>query len=890
MSGSPTERFRRVDTIFDAVIDLPTEFQAAFIDQACGGDDELRGEVLDLLRAYHQADSFLEAPAAAIAAPILEAAAALSGPLPDRIGAFRIVREIGRGGMGRVFLGERADGDFEQRVAIKLIQHGAPGIVRRFVEERRILALLDHPGIARLIDGGITPGGLPYFAMELVEGGEPIDRYCASRNLTIDQRVDLFIDVCNAVSYAHQRLVIHRDLKPSNILVKPDGQVKLLDFGIAKLLGRQQSTSDLTRTEYQALTPEFAAPEQVRGESVSTATDVYSLGVLLYLLLTGERPYDLRGKSLVEVERIVCNEIPPKPSSCAPAAFQRELRGDLDLIVMTALQKPEARRYQSPVALAQDLLRFRQGRPILARPDSARYRLGKFLSRNRTAVTLATATAVALVTATVFSVVQMREAQAQRQEAVRAARRATAMSELQTVLAGDARDADGQPLLPAARIAMAEGVVAKRFGYDPALVAAILADLSNRYFEAGDLAAQRGMLMRAQAIARRANAHNELALANCIRANGYWIEDKLDSAHADVVEAKAALGATPRPDPDVQAICLEAEGKWLQATGQPDSGIALLRRALTLGDEDPGNTQQIGLTNSLAEVLRLSGRTREAVPLFRQILVDLDALGYGNTESFPNVVNFLATSLVDLGEFAAYDSTLRGYIRQREAVNGAGRVPTLFAFLHARGQLRLGAIDSADIWLARALRDTTQGAGQFESFLAQAITDLRLEQSRLAEAKAAAAGLPTNRRGQRAIAAMLRARLQRAQGDARGASVVLERVIDSVWTDGGQRLTLFALPLITAGDWRLAAGDAGGADSLAQLARTAAAIDSMALTRSALAGRAELLSAQALRATGKTQDARQAVTRAVVALSNGYGPTHLWTQRAKALADSLGSR
>jgi serine/threonine-protein kinase len=888
--GSPNERFQRVDTIFDAVIDLPTEFQAAFIDQACDGDDELRAEVLDLLRAYHQADSFLEAPAAAIAAPILEAAAALSGPLPDRIGAFRIVREIGRGGMGRVFLGERVDGDFEQRVALKLIQHGAPGIVRRFVDERRILALLEHPGIARLIDGGITANGLPYFAMELVEGGEPIDRYCDSHDLTIDQRVDLFITVCDAVSYAHQRLIIHRDLKPSNILVKADGQVKLLDFGIAKLLGRQQSTSDRTRTEYQALTPEFAAPEQVRGESVSTATDVYSLGVLLYLLLTGQGPYDLGGKSLGEIERIICNEIPSKPSSRAPAAAQRELRGDLDLIVMTALQKSEARRYQSPAALAQDLQRFRHGRPILARPDSARYRLGKFLGRNRTPVTIAAATATALVAATVFSVVQMREAQAQRQEALRAVRRATAMSELQTVLAGDARDADGRPLLPAARIAMAEGVVVKRFGYDSALVAALLADLSNRYFEAGDLMAQRAMLGRAQAIARRAGAHNELALANCIRANGYWLEDKLDSAHADVIEAKAALRSNARPDPDVQAICLEAEGKWLQATGQPDSGIALLRRALTLGDEDPGNTQGIGLKNSLAELMRLSGRTRDAVPYFREILGQLDALGYGDTESFPNVVNFLATSLVDLGEFAAYDSTIRGYIRAREAVNGIGRVPTLYAFLHARGQLRLGAIDSAELWLARALRDTTQGAGQFESFLAQAITDLRLEQGRLDEARAAAARLPTNRRGQRAIAAMLRARLQRAQGDARGASAMLERVIDSVWTDGGQRLTLFALPLITAGEWRLAAGDVAGADSLAQLARMAAAIDSIALTRSALAGRADLLRAQAMQARGDTSKAREAATSAIVALSNGYGPRHAWTLRAQALTTGADDR
>ena len=205
MSASPTERFHRVDTVFDAAIDLSPTEQAAFVDRVCADDETLRAEVLELLRAYHQSDSFLESPAAQIAAPLLDVASALAGPVPDRIGPFRITREIGRGGMGRVYLGERADGQFEQRVAIKLIQHAAPGVVRRFVEERRILALLEHPGIARLVDG------------------EPIDRYCNANALTLDQRIELFGRVCEAVAYAHQHLIIHRDLKPSNILVSASG-------------------------------------------------------------------------------------------------------------------------------------------------------------------------------------------------------------------------------------------------------------------------------------------------------------------------------------------------------------------------------------------------------------------------------------------------------------------------------------------------------------------------------------------------------------------------------------------------------------------------------------------------------------------------------------------
>ena len=395
MTSSLTDRVRRVDAIFDAAIDLSAEERAQYLDRACGGDAALRAEIVGLLREYDSSDSFLDAPAAQIAAPLLDAAAALAGPVPDRVGPFRVVREIGRGGMGRVFLAERVDGQFDQRVALKVIQSGAPGIVKRFVEERRILALLTHPGIARLIDGGITTGGLPYFAMELVDG-EPIDRYCETRELSVDERIDLFVRVCDAVSYAHQHLVIHRDLKPSNILVTADGQVKLLDFGIAKVLG-PHGPGDLTQTEHSVMTPEFAAPEQVRGTSISTATDVYSLGVLLYMLLTGARPYDVRGKSPAEIERIVCNEIPVKPSARATSSYARRLRGDLDLIILTALQKLEDRRYQSPAALAEDLRRHRAGEPILARRDSTSYRLGKFIGRHRVAVAVGALIVVGLV-------------------------------------------------------------------------------------------------------------------------------------------------------------------------------------------------------------------------------------------------------------------------------------------------------------------------------------------------------------------------------------------------------------------------------------------------------------------------------------------------------------
>ena len=399
MDGASRQRFRQVDELFDAALDVPPDERDAFIARTCGGDAVLGDRVIALLRAHERSSGFLQTPAAELAAVLLEDLPPSAPAPPVRAGPFRIVRELGHGGMGVVYLAEREGAEFAQRVALKLVRHLGPAedVRRRFVEERRILALLEHPRIAHFIDGGLTSDGVPYFAMELVEG-ERIDAYCDGRKLSIDQRLDLFIGVCEAVQYAHEHLVIHRDLKPSNILVRGDGQLKLLDFGIAKLLDPLQGADgDTTETGAIALTPEYAAPEQVRDLPISTATDVYSLGVLLYVLLTGERPYDVRGKSRAEIDRIVCVDVPPGPSTTAPASLRRRLRGDLDLIVMTALQKQRERRYQSPAALAEDLRRFRHGHAILARPDSTRYRLTKFVGRHRAGVAIASVAVLGLV-------------------------------------------------------------------------------------------------------------------------------------------------------------------------------------------------------------------------------------------------------------------------------------------------------------------------------------------------------------------------------------------------------------------------------------------------------------------------------------------------------------
>ncbi|MBM0103596.1 serine/threonine protein kinase [Steroidobacter sp. S1-65] len=384
-------------------------------------------------------------------------------PLPDPagriIGAYRLIRSLGSGGMGEVFLAERADEQFRQNVAIKLVRRGllSNQVQGRLRQERQILASLDHPNIARLYDGGTTTDGTPYIVMEYIDG-EPIDIHCDRRQLTIEQRLRLFITVCSAVHRAHQNLIVHRDLKPSNILVTADGVPKLLDFGIAKRLDDTDAsyTMAVTQADVRVMTPDHASPEQVRGEIISTASDVYVLGVLLYELLCGYKPFALRGKNLGEFERAICEDMPAMPSeviaaaerqadsgivsvsaqrSATTAKLRRELSGDLDNIVAMAMRKEPERRYSSAAQLAGDVERYLSGLPVLARPDSWSYRAGKFLQRYALGVALSAALVATLIgfTVTVYMqslrIEQERDlAQAQRSIADSQRERAEAVS------------------------------------------------------------------------------------------------------------------------------------------------------------------------------------------------------------------------------------------------------------------------------------------------------------------------------------------------------------------------------------------------------------------------------------------------------------------------------
>lgn len=372
------DRWRRARPVLDAALDAPPGERAALVDRTCGDDQDLRDLVHRLLAAAGDDDGFL----GGLQARHLDL---LHDPVPDaagtRVGAFRLERLIGTGGMGAVYLAERVDGEFSQQVAVKLMRAGPLGGdgVARFRRERQILARLGHPGIARLLDGGVTATG-PYLVMEYVEG-QPIDQACDTTIRDVAARVRLGLAVCNAVDYAHRSMVLHRDLKPGNIHVTATGEVKLLDFGIARLLDEGALGPDVTATGGAPFTPEYASPEQVRGEPLTTASDVYSLGCVLYRMLTGRLPHDLAGLSPSAIERRVTEEAPARPG-----ALQRDLRGDLETVLLKAIHRDPARRYQSVSALADDLQRVLDRRPVSARPDTLAYRVTSFARRHAVGV------------------------------------------------------------------------------------------------------------------------------------------------------------------------------------------------------------------------------------------------------------------------------------------------------------------------------------------------------------------------------------------------------------------------------------------------------------------------------------------------------------------------
>ncbi len=671
------DRWQQIKDLFHQALEQPAEARTAYLNKACNGDPDLRREVEALLRAHHDEPSFLEQHA-------VEALDLAEHPPAEaeRVGPYRLLHQLGRGGMGTVYLAERDDGTFHKHVALKLIRRGldTDDILSRFRYERQILASLDHPHIARLYDGGMTDDGRPYFVMEYVEG-MPITTYCDAKKLSTTQRLALFRTVCRAVQHAHQNLIIHRDLKPSNILVTEDGTVKLLDFGIAKLLTDEgmAATVPMTRTGLRLMTPEYAAPEQVRGEMITTATDVYQLGVLLYELLTGLRPHRIEQRVQAEVERVILEEAPTRPSTALNAAetaaavgaargttverLRRQLAGDLDNIVLKALEKEVVRRYGTVEQLAEDVRRHGVGLPVLAQADTVGYRLRKFVQRHRGAVTAAGAVGVALLIGVIGMAWQARVAAAERDRAERERDRAEEVLgftidlfeqndpnraqgdtlTVRTVLdrgASQLAEATDLPMDTRARMQNVVGQVYTQLGlYDDArpLFAAALQQVS------GEAASTPASL--------QASLHRNLATV-------FFETGLMDSALVHQERAVTLLEASPSLDLAQAWVGLGVihndNGDFDKAEGYLRDGLALVREVA--GDESVETAQAL---TELGYLLHNQGNYEDAISAFEEALGYLEHHLPSDHLDIARVLHNLGNTLQKNGDAEASEPILR---------------------------------------------------------------------------------------------------------------------------------------------------------------------------------------------------------------------------------------
>jgi serine/threonine-protein kinase len=712
ISESP-EEWARVERLLDRALDLAPEDRAGFLERECGQDATLRRRVNALLGALDAAGPFLERSASEVAAALVEELAERADAPPlERVGAYRLIHEVGRGGMGAVYLAERDDEQFRRQVAVKLVRAAAPDLTARFRAERQILASLDHPNIARLYDGGTAGSGVPYLVMEYI-AGQRIDAWCDQRRLSVTARLRLFDTVCGAVEFAHQNLVVHRDLKPSNVLVSEDGVVKLLDFGIAKLLDPAGADDQpLTETGPRLLTPEYASPELLRGEPVSTATDVYALGVLLYELLSGRRPFELAGRSPGEIERIVAGTEPPKPSSVATeeasgrrgsslTGLRRRVAGDLDNIALLALRREPERRYPSVHHLRDDVRHHLEGLPVAARPSTWAYRTGKLLRRHRVGAAAAALVALSLAGGLAATTWQARVA-------AREARRAGQVRDFLVGLFEGAAPDSALGRSVTAKELLDRGADRLQAGLadEPALRADMLRVAGRIYRELGLYPDARRLLEEALATHRRSGRPDDLAESAGELGSVLFEQGQFEAAESLAREALAVrrAGARGRAAPERLATTLAGLARILSHRGKAEEADSLYREALALDRRSTTPEGVAARLDAYGVSLWRAARYQDARQAEEEALaLQRELYGSEHTAVATTLLN-LATVHMDLGDFAAAERILRESLAIREKLLGPDHPDVAVAFNNLGNTLqRAGRLDEAETAQRRAL-------------------------------------------------------------------------------------------------------------------------------------------------------------------------------------------
>lgn len=685
------ERWKKIETICQKAMTLQGEERTTYLQNCYGDDGDLLKEVMSLL---DQEDSgLLHEPLVQIQSSFMFSD---NEKLADRVvGPYKLIRLLGTGGMGNVYLAVRNDEQFERFVALKVIKEGvvSDDILSRFFEERQILASLNHPNISRLFDGGTTENGLPWFAMEYVEG-IPITDYCERQNSTLNAKLDLFLNVCSAVQYAHQNLVIHRDLKPANILITETGQPKLLDFGIAKLVDLEQEPG-VTRYQNRLMTPEYASPEQVKQEPVSTVSDVYSLGVLLYELLTGELPYHFEKRSPAHIEEVISNQEPEKPSGILRDS---NLKGDLDNIILKALKKNPGERYSSAEQFAEDIRRNQRVLPILAQNNSFFYRSGKFIRRHGWGVAASVVIALLVIMFAITTYIQSEAIEARAIEVENQRDRSEQVVDFLINLfeASDPAHSGGETITAIELLERGSMRIEEELGEQPEMQAE-MRHVMGRVYESLDLNDEAERLVSSALNARRklhGAVHTDVAtsqdlLAELWRGQGKYMA--ADSLHrATLAMRKDLLGES---HPDV-AVSQEHLALVLHDQGDYEEAETLYRKALSIRRAHFGSARSDVATNlyNLAWVLHDQGSYDEAESHYREALAMWSELTDGEHPGEAATLNNLGWLMHDMGEYEEAEAILRQALALRRKLLGnqhssvAQTLSTLAQTLRAKEQ------------------------------------------------------------------------------------------------------------------------------------------------------------------------------------------------------------
>jgi eukaryotic-like serine/threonine-protein kinase len=736
MSTQPdAPTWSEIEPYLDQVLDAPEADRTAMLQRLDAEQPAIAAALRGFLSLREElaAKGFLEGAAVIVAADSL---------IGMQVGTYTIHSLLGRGGMGQVWLAQRSDGRFEGQVAIKFLDSYAasPVALERFRREGRLLARLTHAHIARLLDAGVNSEGRPYLVLEYVDG-ERIDRYCDAHALDIPARLRLVLDVLSAVMHAHRNLVVHRDIKPSNVLVAADGTVKLLDFGVAKMLNNDPASGDTapTRLEDTALTPEYAAPEQILGEAASTATDVYQLGVLLFVLLTGRLPFDAPQSTRAEKVRVALEVEPPRLSDVAAPELRKKLRGDLDAIVAKALRKVPTERYSTAAALADDLRRYLTFEPVAARADALGYRVRKFARRYRSAVIGSSAAVAALIAVTIFALIQMREAQLQRDQSRIQERRAQRQAEFVGLMMSTV---GGTPTTAVQLLETGVKLLDKHYPDDPAFQAASLMNLAGRYQDLGANDKAFPLTQKAAALAHQLNDQSLIARSECGLAGEEAEQGHMNLAADHLALGEAALARLPNSDVLGQDDCLE--NRMLIADAQGDTGLAIRlgSEAIALL-EKAGETHDVrysSVLGNIADYYAQAGDRRTSFEFVERSLAAAQRNGQSDTDSATTQEHNLASALYGFGE-VKQSCDREGPLIARMETSGREIIAPM-AGLYALCLVRMNKNVEALLWAERAVAAADRAGVLSSRIYARLVRERTLiEAKRMQEATAEFTGI-----------------------------------------------------------------------------------------------------------------------------------------------------